>query len=731
MLVLLCCLLVACGGNGSLPKISPPTDLARPKTDLPPSFPPSTPPSIPPTTPPTTPPPAQPTQPPSTIPNTITTLRVQNIGAAQTNVPITFGQVFAQGDIPAQSSIAGKLNSGADIPLQIEIKAKHDDGSVRHAIISANLSQLDAGKIETISLLKATASNTLTALTPTSLLNSGFTAGVNLNVNGVAYSASASDLLRAGNYKQWLAGNIANEWQVSAPFKTAQGQAHPHLTARFAIRNYSAQNRTRVDVTIENNWAYEPAPQNITYDVNVQVAGKSVYQKNALLHYHHARWRKVFWTGVEPQVHLIHSASYLIGSKALPNFDQSTIFSAANITPIKTKFTGAVTEPMGSGMAEPYMPATGGRPDIGLLPGWATTYLLTQDKDAKFATLGTADLAGSWSMHYRDKNTDRPISLIDYPYMTILGNPGDTLNPVTKKYESFPVCGGVCTTPNNADAAHQPSFSYLPYLVTGDYYHLEELQFWAHWNLFQSNPGYRAGIKGLFNPNQVRGQAWIMRTVANAAYITPDADNFKQQFTTFLIDNLNWYNQTYSSNASNANTLGALLGSDAVVYNTRRGISPWQDDFFTSAVAHTNELGFTQAKALLNWKAKFPISRMTGTGTCWILGAIYSLNVRDSETSPYYTDIAQTYLASSPSSLTSLACGSIEMAANLGLKVGEMTGYAGEGIGYPSNMQPALAMSADSDAQGGLAAWNVFNKRSVKPNYANGPQFSIVPRTLK
>ena len=723
MLVLLCCLLGACGGNGSLPKLSAPTDLAPPKSAPPPSFPPSNPPSV--------PPPAQPTQPPSTIPNTITTLRVQNIGAVQANVPLTFGQVFAQGDIPAQSGIVGKLDSGADIPLQVEIKAKHDDGSVRHAIISANLSQLDAGKIETINLLKATASNSLNALTPTNLLNSGFTAGVNLSIGGVAYSASASNLLRAGNYKQWFGGTIANEWQVSAPLKTAQGQAHPHLTARFAIRNYSAQNRTRVDVTIENNWAYEPAPQNITYDVDVQVAGKSVYQKNALTHYHHARWRKVFWAGVDPQVHLIHNTSYLIASKALPNFDQSTVFTPANITPIRTKFTGAVTEPMGSGMAEPYMPATGGRPDIGLLPGWAATYLLTQDKDAKIATLGTADLAGSWSMHYRDKNTDRPISLIDYPYMTILGNPGDTLNPATKKYESFPICGGVCTTPNNADSAHQPSFAYLPYLVTGDFYYLEELQFWAMWNLFQSNPGYRAAIKGLFNATQVRGQAWILRTVANAAYITPDADNFKQQFTTFVADNLNWYNQTYSNNSSTTTALGALVGSDAVVYNTGRGISPWQDDFFTSAVGHAYELGFAQAKPLLNWKAKFPISRMTGTGTCWILGSIYSLNIRDSETSAYYTNIAQTYLASSPSSLTSLNCGSAEMAANLSLKIGEMTGYSGEVIGYPSNLQPALAMSADSDAAGGLAAWNVFNKRSVKPNYANGPQFSIIPRTVK
>ena len=48
--------------------------------------------------------------------------------------------------------------------------------------------------------------------------------------------------------------------------------------------------------------------------------------------------------------------------------------------------------------------------------------------------MGTADLAGSWSMHYRDRRTGVPVSLLDYPYMTRIGA-ADTLNPATGKRE--------------------------------------------------------------------------------------------------------------------------------------------------------------------------------------------------------------------------------------------------------------------------------------------------------
>jgi hypothetical protein len=152
------------------------------------------------------------------------------------------------------------------------------------------------------------------------------------------------------------------------------------------------------------------------------------------------------------------------------------------------------------------------------------------------------------------------------------------------------------------------------------------------------------------------------------------------------------------------------------------------DDFFTSAVGHAADLGFTKAVPLLAWKAKFPVARMTAPGTCWVDGAIYALTVRDSATSPFYTSMAQAYEASHTPEFKLLGCASTEMAAALKLKIGEMTGYSAAYAGYPSNMQPALAYAANVVGTSGITAWNVFMKRTVKPNYALGPQFAIVPR---
>lgn len=644
----------------------------------------------------------------------------------QSNVPITVGQAFPAGAITPADTIVGRLRDGAAVPLQVDVKARHPDGSLRHAVISAKLPQLVAGQAALIDFVKAAASES-PGSTPQTLLSAGFTAGINVTIGGQLYTASADSLLRNGTPKPWLSGAIANEWLVSAPLTAADGTKHPHLTARFAIRSYAGLNKAKVDVILENNWAYETAPQDLTYDVQVVIGGQTVYSKTAMKHYHHARWRKSLWWGTEPAIHVKHDTDYLIATKAVPNYDQTVTVPPTAITAMKTSWTGPKTEPMGTGMADPYMPGTGGREDIGILPGWTVKYLLSMDRTAKDVTLGTADLSGSWSIHYRDKNTDRPVSLVDYPYMTLLGSTSDTLNPATKKQEAFPACGGTCANPSVPDGAHQPSLAYVPYLLTGDHYYLEELQFWTMWSLFQSNPGYRQAGKALVNHRQVRDQAWTLRTLSHAAYISPDDDPLKPQFSQFLTNNVDWYNSTYTNN-STANALGIIPTDPAIVYDNYTGIAPWQDDFFTQSIGVASELGNSEATQFLRWKAKFPVSRMVDGGYCWIRGAAYSVRVRDARTSPLYTSMTQVYQASFPSTFTSLACGSADMATNLGLKVGEMTGYSYSTVGYPSNLQPALAYAVDARVSDSAKAWQVFMGRTVKPNYGDGPQFAIVPR---
>ena len=78
-----------------------------------------------------------------------------------------------------------------------------------------------------------------------------------------------------------------------------------------------------------------------------------------------------------------------------------------------------------------------------------------------------------------------------------------------------------------------------------------------------------------------------------------------------------------------------------------------------------------------------------------------------------------------------LPCASAAQATALGLRVGEMIGYAHSPSGYPANMQPALAAAVDSGIPGAAEAWARFQARPVKPDYRDYPVWAVVPRAMQ
>lgn len=637
--------------------------------------------------------------PPTEKPKVITSLVIET---KEDSAPITWAQVFKVGDVQPGDPLMARWADGSTTQLQVDGKATHADGSLRHAIISTIAV---GGKLE---IVKGTPKTELGGM------KTMYTHSVSIVLDGITYTASVTGKDR------WLDGPIVTEYSGAAPFAEKDGKQHPHLHLRTAIRCYAGE-ATRFDFSIENDWAYELNPQNFTYDVSVEIGGKVVYEQKSFTHYHHARWRKVLWAGREsPDMNIRHDPFYLIDTRALSNYDLSVSISEKELEKLGKLKGSDKAKPMAVGMALPYMPNTGGRDDIGLNPGWAVSWLLSQDKRAADATLITADLAGSWSTHYRDKNTGLPISLIDYPYMTIKGNRGDTKVPGTKEYQAFPEIPKGTTSPNVHDVSHQPNLTYLAYLLTGDFYYLEELQFWGMFDAFWSNPAYRENIKGLLKSEQVRGQAWGLRSISDAAYITPDIHPLKSHFLRIIDSNLDWYIAEYVDNPS-ANKLGVIVNGYSITYDNQTALAPWMDDFFTSVIGQLAERGLEKAKRLIEWKSKFSIMRMVGKGIDPVFGAMYNMKVRDSLTSPLYDNIEQVFKAS-------IGKAQLDQAATL--KPNEMTGYSSVGTGYPSNMQPALSYSADFAGEDGKRAWKQFMSRSVKPDYSVGAQFAIVPRTV-
>ncbi len=75
-------------------------------------------------------------------------------------------------------------------------------------------------------------------------------------------------------------------------------------------------------------------------------------------------------------------------------------------------------------------------------------------------------------------------------------------------------------------------------------------------------------------------------------------------------------------------------------------MAPWQDDFFTWSIGYIQGLGDVDASALLRWKGKFAVGRMTAPGFCPALAAAYTLRVRPDAKAAIYANFAQVYDAS-------------------------------------------------------------------------------------
>ncbi len=639
-------------------------------------------------------------------------INLKNIASSEF---ITFGQPFKKGDLPAGYTLAG---------VQLDKKSTFSDGSLRFGVISL-LANEPTKSFYTVAKGTPAATETTADL-------AGLTVKVVANNKTVTLDTTKPN-------SQWLKGHIVNEWRYHLPIDS-------NLVAKLNIRKYTGSNNIRVDVVIENSYTFQPGPQNITYDTEIFINGVSKYKKRELNHYHHSKWRKVLWSGAVPKVHIKHDIDYLLRTKAVANYDKTAVAHDRALAGKYRKWRNSNHDPMGISIVRPTMGVAGGRPDIGPLPGWATTYLLSQDKRAKEIMLSIGDLSGSYPIHYKDKNTDKPVSIRTYPNVSLYFRSKRTGN------NPLPRCGGDCKVPFKFESAHQPSFVFLPYLVTGDQYYIEELQYWANVNHLLLPDMFRDNEKGLFHRSQIRGMAWSMRTLAQAAAFTPDSDTTLKTYFTTLLENNRANFETLLVGDRN-NKLGVNPLGYGIPYNKFRGVSVWMDGFFTWAMAYMVDLDFIKFKPLFKFKAQLPINMMTDPKACWIHASLYFLNVRDlADSRPFrytptnqpvdykmYPTLAQAYQESLPKKVRGTECNSPAMLAayrKIKIKARDkfvaldtMIGWPKSIFGHPALLQPALAVSVD--LTGNIAAWNKFQSRKKKPKYNRAAMWAILPRIIQ
>jgi hypothetical protein len=630
--------------------------------------------------------------------------------------------VFVPRDLPHGFGLQAADGQGNAIAVQLDQKATHRDGSLRHAVITLLFHHFASGQEVPVVLRRTPPPARDGGKTTVSLsdLPADFDVVVVLKQNNHRLAASARALLKGGRIENWLHGPLVSEWWVAGPLRDERGHPDPHLGARIGIRCYGKGQPLRLDVVVENDWTFVSHPRTETYDVEIRAGGKTRFAQAKVIQPSQTRWRRGFWWDDAVFVYVKQDLDHLRKARVVPNYDPELRISEVALARMYDAFEHSSRGPMDSGIVTAYMPTTGGRLDIAPLPEWQAMYLLTMDPRAYEMTLQSGDLGASFPSHFRNERNGRPVTPEDYPNMStvddLFGEPGQPQRPDTGGFHN----------PLVPDPAHEPALDFLPYLITGDRFYLEELQFWTMWNALYSGPQYRGYGAGLIHAGQIRGQAWSLRTLAQAEYITPDTDALKPVLRRELRANIDWYNANYTNNRS-TNKLGMIERAED--YDGGRSAAPWQDDYFTWSVGYVQGLGDVDARALLRWKAKFSVGRMIAPGFCWILAASYTLRVRDRPLASLFADFRRVYQASLPDKLneharrTDPVCASDEMAQSLGLKAaGEMFQS-----NYSTYLQPALAVAVDSGVDGAQSAWKLFQSRAMKPDYADEPGWDIVP----
>ncbi|RED49875.1 cadherin-like domain-containing protein [Aestuariispira insulae] len=548
-----------------------------------------------------------------TDPEDVVGLRFDNNGSEVAgDGPITFGHVFKAGDIPAGTQLTATVN-GVEVPVQMNVKATNDDGSVRHAILTVDSPAINPGEGLDIQLSKGTPSTAGTgSISPQDILDGGLDLTVDMSIQNddgstTAFQADAAQILaqamQDGTVSTWIEGPLASEYTVKVP-------VNDQLDLTFNIRAF-ADGNVMTDVVFSADHAFTAGNDNITYDVTIKEGGDVAFAQQDLEHHHKGTWHTEVWSDGDPGINVVRDMDYFVETGALPQFDLSVGASEAAIQASYQELQASGTGPMTTGTVETNMPMAGGREDIGPLPSWTVRYLASQDETAAEIMYANADAAGSIPWHYRDDNTGEVISVDDYPDLWF-----DSRGGTSVLADEFSTDGTEWST----DVAHLPSLTYLPYLLSGSQYYLDELQASANHATAYVWPGWRGEngeIAGNFEngdidwldgepATQTRAQAWGMREISDAAFIMPDDDPMKDYFENRLDVNLKSYVENYvNGTLQTGDNYGMLMG----VGTTSTKL--WMDDYFTMVLSTIagRENGEGDANTFLEWKSNYNINR--------------------------------------------------------------------------------------------------------------------------
>jgi hypothetical protein len=553
-------------------------------------------------------------------------------GAPVPALPTTFGMSFPAGKIfPAQNkAYAYDLGDGVLVPVQIDVKRLHADGSAKNGSVScmAPLVQADTPKAATIKengtasgtnvdLMAAAVAMFGASITVVSSKSFGAYPDGNYQDNGTVTAINqTTDISPAA-----LRGSITPVYWRRGPICT-EARFEKRLTQGLRVllnlRAYS--NGTIVaDYGICSDLNMWSNPGNVgSWLVNVSLThnGTSVLSLTNFRMVTGQKFRKVMRSDLSPTANAgafppVHYPQFDTGlwmqNGFLPNYDLATGLAETTLAQYAS-VAASYRTPLGTAGLPKDMPGTGDRDELGIMPAIAEAWCVTQDPRAHDVMIAQAEASGHipWNFHDAAKGVSlNNFPTIGYPNMW-LDYRGDQ-NPANLTLIEWGPTGW------KIDMAHQPATTLPAYLATGDQWFADLLEQFACFNVYDqaTYARYRQGDKDwlICQGNQVRETGWRLNAVAQAVAALPGTSPLLEPLRQLLDYNFQYLIARQPAwQTGQGAAYGWHAGVDA---DPASEIKPWMDDHATAGKAMAYILaGIESAGTHLQWASNWSVGRM-------------------------------------------------------------------------------------------------------------------------
>jgi hypothetical protein len=355
------------------------------------------------------------------------------------------------------------------------------------------------------------------------------------------------------------------------------------------------------DVWLRNDITMREGGGPASYSVRVVLDGQEALRQDVPRHQQYRAWGRLVSAGPMPEVELPTREALAkagVANYAGPvNADVLDRYVAAMAT-----WGDDIWSPRGVALD---MFGTGGRDDIGPVTAPQAIALMTRDARMRAYVVGQAEAAGTIPWHFWDAEASTWISVQRYPRLWADWRgkaPGDTalLQPQPGD------------TGWQLDIAHQPGLSFVAWLMTGRRAFRDNHAAQAAWTILAQQPETRGDSDMLVvNGGQVRGSAWALRQIDEAAWASPEGSAEKAYFTavaeanwSWIVDNIPIWTQQQGE------AHGWLPGE----YGTEGALPPWQQDYFASTAIAAARRGNADAVTYLRWASNFLVGRFKALG---------------------------------------------------------------------------------------------------------------------